>query len=71
MTRDEYRLKLTEELSGMGALELRDYARAHYVKLYTRVPDRMREAIVSVMTTREFHGDAFREQSIQTPVQGM
>ena len=60
MTRKEHKENLRNELSEMTAQELKQYARAHYIKLYTVVPDKMVDAIVESMTNREFHGDAFR-----------
>lgn len=64
MTREEYRTQLTNSLSGRDYYELREYARAHHIKLYTRVPDKMVYLIVEAMTSREFHGDAFRDKPL-------
>lgn len=60
MTRAEFKENLRNELSGMTAQELKMYAKEHYIKLYTVVPDRMVSAIVESMANRMFHGDAFR-----------
>lgn len=67
MTRQEYKEGIIKELEGMGKNELKAYARNHYVRLYTTVPDKMVQVIANTMTEREFHGDAFREHPHDIP----
>lgn len=69
MTREEYKANLRKELEGMDANELRSYARSNHIRLYTRVPEKMLEFILDTKTTREFHGDAFRDKN-NTPIHG-
>lgn len=65
MTREEYKKNLTNELSGKSYEELKDYAKEHGVRLYSKVPYKMLSSIVQIMTEREFHGDAFRVKSVK------
>lgn len=62
MTRAEYKENLKEELYLMDKDELKAYAKKNGVRLYTTVPDKMVQVIADTMTSREFHGDAFRSK---------
>ncbi len=49
------------ELQKMSRQELKEYARQRGIRLYTVVPEKMIERIISVEYSRATHGDAFRE----------
>lgn len=66
MTREEYKVDLTNELRSKDARELTAYARERKIRLFTKVPSRMISTIVEAMTVREFHGDAFRGKGDQS-----
>ena len=59
MTRDEYQRNLRAELDGKSKSELSKYAKEHGIKLFTVVPDKMRDKIIEVSAGRQFHGYAF------------
>ncbi len=68
MTRVEYKEQLRKQLEGMDVKELKAFAREHGVRLYSKVPYNMVGSIVEVMTSREFHGDVFRRNPIDSGV---
>ena len=47
-------------IDNMTKEELKQYAKEKGIRLYTSVPDKMREIIKQVEYIREHHGDAFR-----------
>ena len=52
---------MTKDLELMDRDELKAYARAEGIRLYTVVPEKMRKQIREIEYTRAHHGDAFRD----------
>lgn len=52
---------MTKDLELMDRDELKQYARAKSIRLYTVVPEKMRKQIREIEYTRAHHGDAFRD----------
>jgi len=59
MMREKRRQELLVELGSMSAAELKNYAKIKGIKLYTKVQSKMLEAIASIQSEREYHGEAF------------
>ncbi len=51
----------TAGLEKMNRDELKKYAKENGIRLYTTVPEKMREKIREVEHMRAHHGDAFRQ----------
>ncbi len=52
------------DLEKMNKDELKMYAKEKGIRLFTTVPEKMRERIKEVEYVREHHGDAFRKQEV-------
>lgn len=53
-------MMINKSLDAMTKEELKEYAKTKGIRLYSTVPDKIRQHIREVEHVRKIHGDAFR-----------